>query len=131
MDIDSKISTFSEEELQLTTSSVQIEPLIPLQIPINMATNIYLALIPNYNYVDSNDFIIKSDHIYTKMVIADDRTLFLTHVIMKFSGPILQTISNIETLTWEFIKATLNQSVEKPQDTLHLSFTAYIYYYST
>lgn len=109
----------SEEELQVTSSGVQTETLIPLQIPTNMAANIYLALIPNYN-VDSNDFIIKSDHIYSKMVTADDRALFLTHILMKFSGPILQTISNIEPLTWEAIKASLNQSVEKPQDSRDL-----------
>lgn len=119
LDIDSNILKISEEELQLSSSDVQIEPLIPLQIPNNMAANIYLALIPNYN-VDSNDFIIKGDHIYTKMVTADDRALFLTHVLMKFSGPTLQKISKIEPLTWEAIKASLNQSVEKPQDSRNL-----------
>lgn len=89
------------------------------QIFFNMAANIYLPLIPDYNK-DSTEFVIKCDHIYSKMVSNDDRALFLTHVLMKFTGPLLETISNINPLSWVAIKAALTTNVEKPQNSRDL-----------
>lgn len=108
-----------EENSNKPQSSEQNPPLNPIQIPFNMAANIYLPLIPKYD-ANSVDFVIKCDHIYSKMLTNDDRALFLTHVLMQFSGPLLQTISNINPLTWVAVKASLNKNVEKPQNSRDL-----------
>lgn len=108
-----------KEDSNEPQSSVHTLPLNPPQICFNMAANIYLPLIPNYEK-ESLDFVIKCDHIYSKMITNDDRALFLTHVLMKFTGPLLQTISNVDPLTWAAVKATLNKNVEKPQNSRDL-----------
>lgn len=92
---------------------IPILPLNSIRVISNMAANIYLSLIPKYD-VNPNDFIIKCEHIYAKMITEDDRNLFLA--MMHFTGVLLQTISNLNPLTWEAIKASLNKTIEKPQN---------------